>query len=198
MWRERRPRGGVLWAVIAVTGLTTSFALGCHAKQPRRPRVAEVPRDAAGEVWIGTRHPPVPIGVILLTSATLGSAGQTDFAFHEVSSGAQHLVWLSQQTSRVGAQKPTWTVTDVLVLPEMHSAAVVAIGLCGELHSEAARKPGFEDVSLDPEIVAIARLEDASILTTIERAWRGQRTTGKFMPMSSSGLACLNQVEPHP
>lgn len=69
------------------------------------------------------------------------------------------------------------------------------LAICGTLHPGAATTPEPEEVVLDPEIVAIARSAGAAVLTGIEQAWRANPATGKFEPIPTAEMACLNDVE---
>ncbi|HYW06748.1 MAG TPA: hypothetical protein VE913_07320 [Longimicrobium sp.] len=162
------------WVAAAV------LAAGCRAQQPGTS--ASTPA-----AWEGAHWPPAPGGVAIERGTTLGTADTAGFALAEVTVGRERLLWLGRRSGeRSGAA--TWTVTDALVLPPLGADRQLILALCGSPASAGG-------VTIDPEIVAVARAGDAAVLREIEAAWRANRSTGRFQEVPTAGIACLNEVE---
>lgn len=180
------PGVGSLAASLLLAGV---LAAGCQAQQPGGARSGQE------SAWIGTRYPPAPQDVRLERGTTLGEADTASFSIAEVESGDERYLWLTRRSGVSGGQ-PAWTVLDVLRLPSLADDRWVGLALCGRPASGRDFPLEPEDVETDPEIVAIVRLTEEAVLTGVESAWRADRAGGRFEPIATSGLACINEIEP--
>ena len=151
----------------------------------------------AGKAWVGTQYPPVPREAVILRGTSIGPADSATFALAEMRVQGQHLLWLARR-ARMTAAGQTWTVMDVLALPPLSGDRWLMLAICGMRREGAGGSLEPDDVAVDPEIVAIVRPGSDAVLTSIEQAWRADRSTAAFEPIPASGVACLNDVEPEP
>lgn len=152
--------------------------------------------DEAVARWIGTRHPPLPEDVVYRGGATVGIAGETRYTFRDIVADGRHMLWLERIVDRPADGSAVRVVLDALVVPELArtEGRRFVYGLCGTLPEDAPANPQSEDLEIDPEIVAIARFAKAPVLTAVDRAWRADRSDGTFVPLSTSGIGCLNET----
>ena len=175
--------------------LTTSLLGGCDA-QDDTARTTESSRTT-DQIWIGTRLPPLPAGVTLLEYTSIGDANHARFALEHVVVDGQHLLWLGQFVEDA-AEHRTWVVTDVLPIRQLEADERLVLVLCGKLLADAPAQPEPKHIVLDPEIVAIAQLEEGPVLTQLEQAWCANQATKMFEAVPTEGIVCINGIEPHP
>jgi hypothetical protein len=135
-------------------------------------------------------------GVLFERGTTLGTADTATFAVAEVVEHGRPVLWFGRLAA-VTQGRPTWSVTDTLALPTVAEDQWLMLAICGTPRRGTPVPAEPEDLVLDPEIVAIVRSAsvEVAVLNQVEHAWRASRTTGRFEPISASGIACLNDRE---
>ncbi len=129
--------------------------------------------------YIGQTYPPVPPPLKEVGGFMIEPLGQPEYGSFEVVDQGVHLVWLMRLLTRDAEGRPLWQIEDVLPLPRVDQGEVVLYTLCGQ------------SGQYNPEIVAIAKDEEnKEFLTTVRRAWQGNRSTGKFHEIATAGIAC--------
>ncbi len=150
-----------------------------------QPSVTPLPTPCSASAmltsYIGCQYPPLPEGLVA-TGGWLFSDYQTSqqvYAF-DVISNTFRMLWLDKSiTSALGGQ-PRWEVRAVLVLPKISEL---------ETFAHECRINGATEV--DPEIFAVADVKDSIYLDHIKQAWRANRKTSAFEPISTTGIVCF-------
>lgn len=147
---------------------------------------------AAGrDSLLRARYPSLPTHPMVRYGATLGTADTATFAIAEDHVAGRDILWLGRKAARV-AGTASWTVMDVLELPELSDEEWVMLALCGPVPLTHEGHLEADNVKLDTEIVAIVRAGEADVLTDILHAWRADRMTGRFKLIEVAAIGCLN------
>ena len=133
--------------------------------------------------YIGLRHnSTVPANLKDVGGALVSEVGDArEYGLSEIHKGRVRMIWFERLTHRDETGRPNWEVKDVLVLPALRKNQVLVYAMC-----YSGKQP-------DKEIVAIADYQDAEFLTRLHRAWRANRKTEKFEPISPKGIKCTNE-----
>ncbi len=116
--------------------------------------------------YIGLRYRNLPRGLESLGGWIIGDAVEgKEYAISYLKQGRKQMLWLEILLSRDSEGKPSFEVIDVLDLPRVKSPDQLSGG---------AGQCKLNQVT-DPEIIAIAKYQDAEFWTEISRAWRANR-----------------------
>ncbi|MGH1394545.1 MAG: hypothetical protein ACRAVC_10995 [Trichormus sp.] len=132
--------------------------------------------------YIGLLYRDVPTGLKDLGGWVVGNIQEgREYAIAHVKKGNQEMLWFEVLVSRDNKGKPIFQVIDVLYLPKLNKSEQIGHG--GSCLQNRVR---------DPEIVAIAKYQDAEYWRQIKKAWRSNRQIGKFEEISPRNIVCQN------
>jgi len=133
--------------------------------------------------YIGLRYRDLPRGLESLGGWIIGDAVEgKEYAISYLKQGRKQMLWLEILLSRDSEGKPSFEVIDVLDLPQIKSPDQLSGG---------AGQCKLNQVT-DPEIIAIAKYQDAEFWTEISRAWRANRQSHQFERISPQNIVCYN------
>lgn len=137
-------------------------------------------QTSAASKYIGLPYPPAPEGWQAGLGGISASAGATDFSIQELEKAGEQMLWFLKLTERDSQGKASWVVLDVLIRSEIKEPGGLISFIC-----QIGGKP-------DTEIVALGE-GDTQVITTINRAWRANHVTGRFEPISTEGIVCVEE-----
>lgn len=149
----------------------SASARGAPESQPSSSR-----RVASGQ-HIGTRHDPLPAGIVS-QGGTLVRIDGADYAFTRVRTPAGDMIWLDSIAPGIG-QTPVKIVRAELRIPPMARDERLLMASC--------------DVRgrLDGRIVAIVVGEtSATKFANVRQAWRADARVGRFEVIPVEGITC--------
>lgn len=98
--------------------------------------------------------------------------------------GQKQMLWLQAILPPDSQGRVSYKVLDIINLPQIQPSDVL-VGSPGQ--------PCVQNGVANPELVAIARYDDRNYLRQIKRAWRANRTAGKFQEVSAGNIVCDNR-----
>ena len=133
--------------------------------------------------YIGLTHPPLKDGLKEEYGNIIGDPfNNTVYSVAWMSSECSQMLWLESSSSRNVKGQPIWKVLDVMAAPNYGKDETLVIGFCK-----------IDDKS-DPEVLAVVKYEqDKEYFNKIIKAWRANRTKGKFESITTKGISCLNE-----
>jgi hypothetical protein len=133
--------------------------------------------------YIGQTHPPLKDGLKEESGNVIGDPiDNTMYSVALISSGDLQMLWLESSSSRNNKGQAIWKVFDVIAAPTYGKDQTLVIGFCK-----------IDDKS-DPEVIAVVNYEqDKKYFNKIIKAWRANRTKGKFESITPKGVSCWNE-----
>jgi hypothetical protein len=130
--------------------------------------------------YIGLPYPPLPEGWQAGLGGISATAGATDFSIQVLEKADEQMLWFLKLTGRDSQGKASWVVLDVLSRSEIKEPGGLILYIC-----QNGDKP-------DTEIVALGE-GNTQVITKINRAWRANHITGRFEPISTEGITCIEE-----
>ena len=175
---QPRTKTKLLTCLTLVALLTSSAAVVLPSTYATTPLVSQ---RQGSRNYIGLRYRTLPGNLQGLGGWTIGSPfSSPEYSVSHVQQGKKQMLWLELILSRDNAGKPLFEVKDVLNLPSLKSTEQLASVGC------------LVNGKRDPEVIAIAVLEDTEYWGKIRRAWRANRRTTRFEEISPRNIACEN------
>jgi hypothetical protein len=165
-------------AVPGPTGSPTVTSLPIPAPTTEPSPMPAQPSLAAK--FIGLPYPPAPEGWLAGLGGISASVGDTSFSIQELEKADEQMLWFMKLTGRDSQGKASWVVLDVLIRSEIKDPGGLILYIC-----QIGDKP-------DTEIVALGE-GSTQVITTINRAWRANHVTGRFEPISTEGIVCVEE-----
>jgi hypothetical protein len=140
-------------------------------------KIAEIKQDS----YMGLRYEGknLPRGLKDLGGWIVGDPyASRVYGISHVKKGNQQILWLEIVTIDKN-RRNNHQVIDVLNLPKLNKSE--------QINSFCMLK-GVRD----PEIIVIAKYQDTEYFRNIKKAWRANRTSGKFEQISTQNIACEN------
>jgi hypothetical protein len=176
--------------VILKLPLAVALALvACSSDAARKERSSDVaaagtgtlpsssPPTVASGRYIGTRHGPLPSGIVSQGGALVRIDG-VDYAFTHVRTPTGDMVWLDSIVSG-GGQTPTKIVRAELRVPPLARDERLLMASCDV------------DGRLDGRVVAVVVNEpNVTKVTKIRQAWRADGRLGRFDVIPVAGIVC--------
>ncbi len=133
--------------------------------------------------YIGQTHPPLKDGLKEEGGDVIGNPYKsTIYSVARISSAGSQMLWLESSSSRNNKGQAIWKVLDVMAAPTYGKDQTLVIGFCK-----------INDKS-DPEVLAVVEYEqDKKYFNKIIKAWRANRTKGKFESITTKGVSCWNE-----
>lgn len=136
--------------------------------------------------YVGLRYRELPAGLQGGGGWLVGSGNRNgELAVTKISKGSQQMLWLETVVAYDSTGKAQYQVIDVLTLPPLASSEEIAGG-----SGYYCRING----KYDPELVTIAKTESDTVqyMKRIRKAWRANRSTGRFEEIAPRNIACEN------
>jgi hypothetical protein len=133
--------------------------------------------------YIGQTHPLLKDGLREESGNMIGDpSNSTVYSVNLISSADSQMLWLESSSSRNNKGQSIWRVLDVIAAPNYGKGQSLVIGFCK-----------IDDRS-DPEVLAVVDYQqDKEYFNKIIKAWRANRTKGKFESITTKGVSCLNE-----
>jgi hypothetical protein len=151
--------------------------VGASATKPG-PTAPAVPTASP---FIGTTYPPLPPGWQEGRGALAATVGEVDYAVQELVQADRQMLWFLKSTGRDVQGHIRWVVTDVLARSDVPEPGGLIWGFC-TLNDQP-----------DEEIVALGEVK-AARMDTVNRAWRANHVTGRFEPIATAGIVCVDET----
>lgn len=144
------------------------------------PMVPQAPAS-----YVGLSYQILPLGLQDLGGWIVGEPqGGRLYAISRVQQEQKQMLWLELIVPPDSQGRPTYKVLDVINLPSIQSSEELAGSAGLQCLQNGAR---------DPELIAIAKYDDANYWRQIKRAWRANRNAGKFQEIGTSNIVCDNR-----
>jgi hypothetical protein len=153
--------------------------VACGDRAERRTEQAQLGQEIARQ-FLGQRTDQVSSDAIYEGGSWLGETAGGEYGIELRTLGETRMVWLVRATGRDSAGDPLWEVADVLVVPRTRDDERLSFFGC------------TVDGRPDPEVLAIALVEDAQWLDDVRRAWRASTASGRIEEIPVEGVACEN------
>jgi hypothetical protein len=162
---------------------TTVFGTGLPVVSQTVNQSSIVIAQSNPRSYIGLQYRDFPAGVNNLGGwiIDIGDNGKFNFGVSHVRQGSKEMLWLERFVRRDSAGVATMRVIDVLELPAISK-------------SQTLTSPRFctQNGKKNRDLIAIVEATDKEYRTQIHRAWRANRSTGKFESTSTKGIVCEN------
>jgi hypothetical protein len=182
---------------IVLSALVFSLLLsGCSSGQVFEPTMTPPPTiintpsqllstpTVAVSPYIGLSYPPVPEGWQESRGSVTYSANELSYSIQDLRQEDKQMLWFLKSTRHDANGSATWIVLDVLVGSGMKGSGGFVWFIC-----QTGDKP-------DTEIVVLGESSKVKVgvIDIIHQAWRASHETEHFVPISTTGIICVDDT----
>ena len=156
------------------------IAVSLSACGTSRPPEAVDSAQSVRAVVTAAPAPARPERVVWLDGVMLPETDHGEFSVSRAQTSRGPELWLRRVLERRSG-RPVWEDLAWMPLPELEDDELLVLSNC--------RRDGV----FDPELMAVAKYEDAEEYRDVRRVWRADRQARAFREISSAGVVCINE-----